>query len=115
MQISEVVRGDDLLSSTPRQLALYRALGARAPGFLHVPLVLSVDGRRLSKRERAPSVSDYRAAGVPAECIVGLLGNTLGLVPAGVSLSAAELVGAFDVERLPKEPTQLDAHALLRG
>jgi glutamyl-tRNA synthetase len=115
MNITEVVRGDDLLSSTPRQLALYRALGAQAPEFLHVPLVLGLEGRRLSKREHAPSVAEYRAAGVSADRIVGLLGHTLGLVPEGVALSAAELVEAFDVERLPKQPTLIDAHALLRG
>jgi glutamyl-tRNA synthetase len=114
MQISEVVRGDDLLSSTPRQLALYRALGAQAPRFLHVPLVLSLEGRRLSKREHAPSIAAYRAAGVSAERIIGLLGHTLGLVPEDAQLSAAELVERFELERLPQQPTLLDAHALLR-
>src|SRR6185369_6102290 len=52
MEITRVVRGDDLLRSTPRQLALYAALGARAPAFTHVPLVLSAGGERLAKRTR---------------------------------------------------------------
>jgi glutamyl-tRNA synthetase len=115
MRITEVVRGDDLLSSTPRQLALYGALGVDPPGFLHVPLVLSPEGRRLSKREHAPSVADFRAAGVTAEQIIGFLGQTLGLVPKGQQLSAAELVDCFDVDRLPKHPVQLEASALLRA
>lgn len=108
MSITEVVRGDDLLSSTPRQLALYRALGATPPRFLHVPLVLAADGRRLSKRDHAPSIAQYRAAGVRPEQIIGLLASTLQLVPQGSSLSARELIDVFDVAALPREATLLD-------
>ena len=115
MQIGEVVRGDDLLSSTPRQLALYRALGAAPPAFFHVPLVLAFDGRRLSKREHAPGIAQYRAAGVPPERVIGLLAHTLGLAAEGEQLSAQHLLTRFDPELLPRTAAKLDPTVLLRG
>ena len=66
MRITRVVRGDDLLRSTPRQLALYRALGAAPPAFVHVPLVLAPGGERLAKRTRPPSIASLRERGVEA-------------------------------------------------
>lgn len=107
MKITEVVRGDDLLTSTPRQLALYRTLGSEAPEFLHVPLLLGAGGRRLSKRDHAPSIAEYRAAGVRAEQVIGLLASTLSLVPLGARASARDLVDRFDVATLPREATVL--------
>lgn len=107
MRISDVVRGDDLVSSTPRQLLLYRALGLPAPRFAHVPLVLGPDGARLSKRHGAIGV---RAAGErlgPAR-LVGLLASTLGLCPPDASLTPRQLVDGFDLGRLPRVPTTLD-------
>jgi glutamyl-tRNA synthetase len=104
MEITEVVRGDDLLRSTPRQLALYAALGFGAPQFAHVPLVLSAGGERLAKRTRPPSVGDLRAAGVGAEEIVGALAASAGLVPEGTKVSAGELVPGFDFARLRRDP-----------
>jgi glutamyl-tRNA synthetase len=109
MKITEVVRGDDLLSSTPRQLVLYRAFEAEAPVFLHVPLVLGPDGQRLSKRDHARSIAEYRARGVRAEQVIGLLASTLGLVPVGSQLSSRALIDAFDVGALPREGTMLEA------
>jgi glutamyl-tRNA synthetase len=115
MGITEVVRGDDLLSSTPRQVALYRALEARAPEFLHVPLVLAPDGRRMSKREQAPSVSQFRAAGISPERVIGVLASSLGLAPEGASMAAGELIGRFDLAVLPRMAAVIDAPALLAG
>jgi glutamyl-tRNA synthetase len=109
MGISEVVRGDDLLSSTPRQIALYRALGAEPPQFLHVPLLLAADGRRLSKRHAARSIAEYRAAGTSAQQLIGLLGATLGLAEPGAELSPDALLERFALERLPRLPTRLSA------
>jgi glutamyl-tRNA synthetase len=115
MQISEVVRGDDLLTSTPRQLALYRALGAEPPTFFHVPLVLAADGTRLSKREHAPGIAEYRAAGVSPERVIGLLAGTLGLAKQGEHVRASDLVARFDPARLPRTAARLDPTLLLRG
>jgi glutamyl-tRNA synthetase len=109
MGISEVVRGDDLMSSTPRQLALYAALGELAPSFLHVPLLLDLDGRRLSKRHGAPSIAEYRSAGIGAERIVGMLAATLGLAADGESLTPAELLPRFVLERLPLTAARVDS------
>jgi len=107
MQIREVVRGDDLLSSTPRQLALYTALDAEPPAFVHVPLVLGPDGKRLSKRHDATSIAEYRDAGATPERIIGLLAHTLGLAPAGATLPASALVAGFRLEALPRTKTIL--------
>jgi glutamyl-tRNA synthetase len=114
MGITEVVRGDDLLPSTPRQLALYRALGVEPPAFLHVPLMLANDGRRLSKRDSAPSIADYRGAGIRADQVIGLLASTLGLLPVGARASAVDLIETFDLDALPRAPTVLDAVPLVR-
>ena len=91
-KITEVVRGDDLLLSTPRQLALYDALGLRRPSFAHVPLVLGATGARLAKRDAGTSLADYRAAGVTREALLGQLAVSLGLVPDAKPLSLDELL-----------------------
>src|SRR5512142_14390 len=73
MGVTEVVRGDDLLSSTARQLLLYGALGLPAPRFAHVPLVNGGDGSRLAKRHGAPSLADLRDRGADPRAVAGLL------------------------------------------
>ncbi|HET6151004.1 MAG TPA: tRNA glutamyl-Q(34) synthetase GluQRS [Polyangia bacterium] len=113
MRITRVVRGDDLLRSTPRQLALYRALGAAPPVFLHVPLVLAPGGERLAKRTRPGSVAELRARGVGAEVILGALAASAGLAEAGEEVRARELVGRFDWARLTAEAVTIDASALV--
>jgi glutamyl-tRNA synthetase len=104
MGITEVVRGADLLSSTPRQLALYRALGAEPPSFLHVPLVLGPDGIRLAKRHGAVAIADERSAGTRPEQVVGKLAASLGLIDRPVQLQARELIAGFDVAHITREP-----------
>src|SRR5262249_57690456 len=71
--VTEVIRGDDLVSSTPRQLLLYRALGLPPPAFTHIPLVVGPDGRRLAKRHGDTRLPTLRAPGVAPEALVGLL------------------------------------------
>jgi glutamyl/glutaminyl-tRNA synthetase len=80
MGISEVVRGEDLLLSTARQLLLYRALGWTPPAFYHCPLVRDAQGRRLAKRDGALSLRELRARGVRPEELPGMIER--GLAPA---------------------------------
>jgi glutamyl-tRNA synthetase len=102
MHITEVVRGDDLIASTPRQLALFEALSHPPPRFAHVPLVLSPDGDRLAKRSRPRSVADLRGAGISSEEVVRALAASAGLAPR--SARAADLVAGFDLSRVPRTP-----------
>jgi glutamyl-tRNA synthetase len=98
--ITEVVRGDDLLDSTPRQILLYEALGAgdRVPHYTHVPLVVGSDGRRLAKRHGDTRVSTYRQLGVPASRIMDLLARWCGIDDPGRAIQS------FDLARLEKCP-----------
>ena len=105
MEITHVLRGDDLLSSTARQLLLYDALGLLPPAWIHVPLLLGPDGERLSKRHGSVSLRGAREAGVRPEVLVGWLAATCGLAERGEELSARELIPRFDLGRLPREPT----------
>jgi len=100
-----VVRGADLLSSTPRQLFLRNILAPDAAPLqtLHVPLLLGPNGARLSKRDGAVPIRSYRSRGVTAAQIVGWLAATLGLVPTGTAARPEELVSAWRRARLPTE------------
>ncbi|MCA9603835.1 MAG: tRNA glutamyl-Q(34) synthetase GluQRS, partial [Myxococcales bacterium] len=98
--ITEVVRGDDLLSSTPRQIALSGALGAEPPEYLHVPILLGADGGRLAKRDGSLGIGELREAGVSAERVVGALAETLGMP--GDPVPAEVLVPLFDLARVPR-------------
>lgn len=111
MGITEVVRGADLLGSTPRQLVLYDALGARPPAFVHVPLVLGPDGARLAKRHGAPPIADYRKRGVAPERVMGMLAQSLGLAGAGELVQPDDLVERFDIQQLARDPTVLPVAA----
>lgn len=102
-EITEVLRGEDLLGSTPRQLQLYQALGLPPPRYAHVPLLMGTDGKRLAKREGALALSDLRASGVPGERVVALLARWSGLGQ-HESVSARELVPAFSLKKVPREP-----------
>ena len=101
MGVTQVVRGADLLSSTPRQLWLYRTLGLPAPEFYHLPLLLAPDGRRLSKRDGDQSLEHLQAKYTP-EQIIGKLAWICGLTDTPVPRSPAELVDGFSWEKVPK-------------
>jgi glutamyl-tRNA synthetase len=94
--VGEVVRGADLLDSTPRQLWLFGALGLAAPSYAHVPLVLGPDGRRLAKRH-----GDVTLRTVPAADAVAWMGRSLGLRGA----TPREMLAGFDAAALPRAPT----------
>jgi glutamyl-tRNA synthetase len=106
--VEEVVRGDDLLLSTPRQVHLARLLGLPTPGHAHVPLVLGPDGQRLAKRHGAVTLADQAAAGHDARAVLGQLAGSLGLAAPGERPTASDLVGRFDPGALPRAPWVLD-------
>jgi glutamyl-tRNA synthetase len=99
MQITHVVRGDDHISNTPKQILLYRALGAPVPAFGHVPLILGPDKKRLSKRHGATSVGEYESQGYLPEAMVNFLA-LLGWSPGGEVevFSVTELIQRFTLE-----------------
>jgi glutamyl-tRNA synthetase len=107
MGVTDVVRGDDLLASTGRQLRLYAALGLAAPRFAHVPLVVGEDGERLAKRHGALSLGELRAGGADPREVVGLLAALSGLAGEGARVSPAELVVGFSLAQLPRAPAVL--------
>ena len=102
-----MVRGDDLLETTPRQILLARLLGLPVPRYAHVPLVLGADGRRLAKRHGAVTLDERLALGESIEGVVGWMASSVGLASAGSALSAQQVLAAFDPARLRCEPTIL--------
>jgi glutamyl-tRNA synthetase len=110
--VTEVVRGDDLVTSTPRQLLLYDALGLTPPRFVHVPLVVGPDGRRLAKRHGDTRLSALREAGVTAPRLLGLLAWSCGWGERIEPVRAAELIGRFDLKRIPPAPLVLTPELL---
>ena len=101
MGVTEVVRGADLLSSTARQLYLYRLLGLPAPRFAHCPLLLAPDGRRLSKRDGDQSLENLREKYTPQE-IVGKLAFAYGLQPEPAPRTPESLIKDFAWTKVPK-------------
>ncbi|MEN0111568.1 MAG: glutamate--tRNA ligase family protein [Planctomycetota bacterium] len=107
--VTHVVRGDDLLPSTARQLLLYDLLGqvgflddARPPAYTHLPIVVGADGRRLAKRHGDTRIDTYRAADVPPKRVIGLLAEWSGLGTRR-EMTAAEFAAGFDLAGLPRE------------
>lgn len=104
MGVNQVVRGEDLLSSTPCQLWLQGQLGYGTPEYYHVPLLYGPDGHRLSKRHRDVDLGALRAAGVRSEDIVGQLAYWAGLLARPQAVTPAELVAEFDWKKVGKDP-----------
>lgn len=114
--ITDVVRGDDLIASTPRQLLLYEHLGLVPPRFCHLPLVVGPDGRRLAKRHGDTRLRALRDAGVPPEAVLGLLAGSCGWLNELAAVSAQNLVRGFRLDSIPPRPFVLtDQHLRLLG
>jgi glutamyl-tRNA synthetase len=116
MEITHVVRGDDLLSSTPRQIAVYRAMGVtadRVPVFAHLPFVLGPNGQKLSKRNGVVSINWYREQGFLPEAICNYLA-LLGWSPGEnrEEFTLAEMAAEFDLARVNKNAAQFDVRKL---
>lgn len=100
--ITHVLRADDLVGSTPRQLLLYEALDHPPPSFAHVPLIMGPDGKRLAKREGAFALTELREAGVSAERVLGLLAAWSGMGSGPVT--APQLAARFRLGQVPRAP-----------
>jgi glutamyl-tRNA synthetase len=108
MGITDVVRGADLVASTPRQIWLARSLGAQPPRYMHLPLVVANDGSRLEKRTRGASVRELREQGVSAEGIVGHLALGLGLAPTSAPTTPLVLLEQLGAPpHWPREPWRI--------
>jgi len=112
-QITHVIRGEDHLSNTPKQLLVYQAMGARAPAFAHLPLLHGPDGKKLSKRHGAASVQELRAAGYLPEAVRNYLALLGWGDPDDESvLTTEDLVARFTIERVSKNPARFDEQKL---
>ena len=113
MRITHVIRGDDHISNTPKQIALYRALGHEPPVFAHVPMILGTDGKKLSKRHGATAVGDYQDQGIFPAAMRNFLA-LLGWSPGGDReiLPEAEMIELFTLEGIQKKAAVFDTTKL---
>ncbi|MFZ5624445.1 MAG: glutamate--tRNA ligase [Gemmatimonadota bacterium] len=113
MRITHVIRGDDHISNTPKQIALYRALGQPTPVFAHVPMILGPDGKKLSKRHGATAVGDYQNQGILPAAMRNFLA-LLGWSPGEDKeiLPEAEMIERFSLEAIQKKPAVFDVTKL---
>ena len=113
MRITHVIRGDDHISNTPKQIALYRALGHTPPVFAHVPMILGPDGKKLSKRHGATAVGDYQDLGILPAAMRNFLA-LLGWSPGGDReiLDEGEMIRLFSLEGIQKKAAVFDSTKL---
>ena len=113
MRVTHVIRGDDHISNTPKQILLYEALGTHVPLFAHVPLILGPDGKRLSKRHGATAVAEYEGEGILSEAMFNFLA-LLGWNPGDERevMTRQELVEAFSLERVQRKSAVFDVDKL---
>jgi len=114
MCITHVIRGSDHLSNTPKQILLYRAFNKKIPEFAHIPMITGMNGNRLSKRDGAVSVKEYREMGILPEALINFLSLLSWSSPTGEEiLSVDRLIGEFDFNRISKSPAAFDIKKLL--
>ncbi len=116
MGVTQVVRGQDILASTPRQLVLFELLGFSPPHYAHVPLLCDEHGDRLAKRHQSLTLAALRHAGQTPQAVIGLLAYLARLRPTNAPIHPRELLAGFSLSALPKEPVRLPAelHADVR-
>ena len=107
MGVTQVVRGSDLLSSTPRQIYLQRLLGLPEPEYGHVPLLLAADGRRLAKRDRDQELGELQSRYTAPE-LLGRLAHLAGLIPEPAPITAQQLIPLFSWEKLPRQDLKVE-------
>ena len=108
MGVTQVIRGADLVPSTPRQILLDRALGWAEPTFGHVPLAVGPDGRRLAKRDQSIKITAVRAAGVDPRHFVGWLARSCGWSGAVEPSRPGDWIGRYDLAKMPEGPWVVD-------
>src|SRR5262245_31630402 len=114
MRITHVIRGDDHISNTPKQIALYRALGKEPPIFGHVPMILGADGKKLSKRHGATAVGDYQSLGILPQAMRNFLA-LLGWSPGNdreLFFDVKEMIEAFSMDNVQKKAAIFDTKKL---
>jgi len=113
MRITHVIRGDDHISNTPKQIALYRALGHEPPIFAHVPMILGPDGKKLSKRRFAAAVGDYQDKGILPAAMRNFLA-LLGWSPGGNEeiIAESEMIARFALDHIQKKAAVFDVTKL---
>jgi glutamyl-tRNA synthetase len=109
MGITQVVRGDDILASTPRQIFLHRLFGAPAPQYAHLPLVQDAAGERLAKRHQSLTLAALREAGVSGRAVAGYLAWRAGLLDAPGPAAPQDLASLFSFRKLPRQAVRLPA------
>ena len=114
MDITHVIRGDDHLANTPKQILVYKALGLNVPTFAHLPMILGADKKRLSKRHTATNVQEYRDKGYTSEAILNYL-SLLGWNPDSEQeiFNLDDLIDGFNLEQVQKKPATFDEKKLL--
>ncbi len=110
--VTDVVRGDDLVSSTPRQIMLHRLLDLPIPRYAHVPLALAPDGTRLAKRHGAVTLADLARRGYTPGDVCARLAASIGVDTGGRGVAAGELLDVFDPYQIPRTPWLLTADEL---
>lgn len=113
MKVTHVIRGDDHISNTPKQLAVYQALKIEPPKFAHIPLILGTDRSRMSKRHGATSISDYKKMGFFPEALVNYI-SLLGWSPSGDReiLSIEQIIDEFSLEKVGNTGAVFDINKL---
>jgi glutamyl-tRNA synthetase len=108
MNITEVVRGNDLLGSTAAQLLLYEALGATPPTFLHVPLLLGETGQRMAKRKGSLTLTALRERGIAPQRVIGLLAYSLGFLSEMIELEPKDLIAGYSLDNYKNSSAQFN-------
>lgn len=114
MKITHIIRGDDHISNTPKQILIYQALNSSVPIFAHLPLIMGNDGQRLSKRHGATSISDYRKEGYLKDALINFLARqSFSYDDKQEIFSLSELIEKFDINKISKNPCIFDIDKLL--
>lgn len=113
MHVTHVIRGEEHLSNTPRQILIYQALGLSVPEFAHISLILNTEGRKMSKRDGDTAVIDYQAKGYLPEAVVNFIA-LMGWAPPGEEefFTLEELENIFSLDRVSKSPAVFDLNKL---